>query len=92
MEDNVIFSEKPQAASAEGKLPTHTASLVLGILSIVTGLLSPLIGAILSLVGMVQAKKHENTHSIKSGKVCCVVGFWVSLINYILTIVLLFAA
>lgn len=92
MENDQIFAEKPQASPEVGEKPRHTASLVLGILAIVLGLLIPLIGEILSLVGMVQVKKHEQTHDIKSGKVCCIVGFWLSLINHILGIVLLLAA
>ena len=44
MEDNVIFTDKP--ATEAGGLRTHTASLVLGILSIVLGLLIALVGVL----------------------------------------------
>ena len=92
MEEKQIFAEKPPASPETGKKPNHAASLVLGILAIVLGLLIPLAGEILSLVGLMQVKKHEQTHNIKPGKVCCIVGFWLSLVNHILGVVLLLAA
>lgn len=87
MEDNVIFAEKPREDTS-GK-QTHVPSLVLGILSIVLGLFVALVGEILALVGFVQVSKHKETHNTKPGRICCIIGFWLSLINHILGIVMI---
>lgn len=87
MEDNLIFAEKPREEAGEKK--THVPSLVLGILSIVLGLFVALAGEILALVGFIQVSKHKETHNTKPSRICCIVGFWLSLINHILGIVML---
>ena len=89
MEDNIIFTDKP--AREPGELRTHTASLVLGILSIVLGLLIALVGEILGIIGIVLARKNRFTHNSRAGLICSIIGLVLSVINQILGIVLLFA-
>lgn len=89
MEDNIIFTDKPVAGA--GGLRTHTASLVLGILSIVLGLLIALVGEILGITGIVLARKHRFTHNTKAALVCSIIGLVLSAINQLLGILLIFA-
>lgn len=79
-----LFAEP--AANPEKK-PTHTASLVLGILSIVFGMLIPLAAYILGGIGLSLAGKNKETHSTKAAKVCCIIGIVIGAIGHISNII-----
>lgn len=85
-ESDGLFAEP---ARDPEKKPTHTASLVLGILSIVFGMLSPLVAYILGGIGLSLAGKNKETHSTKAAKVCCIVGIVIGAIGHISNIVLM---
>ena len=89
MEDNIIFTDKPRENGEKQR--THTASLVLGILSIVLGLLIALVGEILGIIGIVLARKNRFTHNTKAAFVCSIIGLVLSVINHVLGILLLLA-
>lgn len=103
MEENIILEPaetlEPAAPEADGlfaepaanpeKKPTHTASLVLGILSIVFGLLIPLAAYILGGIGLSLAGKNKETHSTKAAKVCCIIGIVIGALGHISNILLM---
>lgn len=89
MSENVVFQPRPSDAD---KKPTHTTSLVLGILTIVFSLVSPLVSYILGIVGITKASNNRQTHSTTAGLVCCIVGLVLAVANHILSIVLQFSA
>lgn len=89
MYENEIFAAQQPVTEESGKKPSYAASLVLGILSIVLGLLIPLAGEVLSIIGIVSANKHKNTHNVKAGKICSIIGLIVSVANHVLGMILL---
>ena len=89
MSENVVFETRPADSD---KKPSHTASLVLGILTIVFSLVSPLVSYILGIVGITKASNNRHTHSTTAGLVCSIVGLVLAFINHILGTVLQFSA
>ena len=67
-------------------------SLVLGILSIVLGLLFPIVGLILGIIGLVLAFSYQKESGLdyKTEKILNIVGLVVSVLNWILTIAVVF--
>ena len=67
-------------------------SLVLGILSIVLGLLFPIVGLILGIIGLVLAFSYQKESGLdyKTEKIVNIVGLVVSVLNWILTIAVVF--
>ena len=74
--------------SQEKKKP----SLILGILSIVLGLLSPIVSLILGIIGLVLAFSYQKESGLdyKTEKNLNIVGLVVSVLNWILTIAVVF--
>ena len=66
--------------------------LILGILSIVLGLLSPIVGLILGIVGLVLANSSQKESGLvyKTEKILNIVGIVVSVLNWIVTLALIF--
>lgn len=89
MSENAVFETGTNDADRK---PTHTTSLVLGILSLVFALLIPLAGEILGIVGITKASHNRQTHSTTAGLVCSIVGLVLAVANHILGIVLQFSA
>lgn len=88
MEENNIFEERSQELNPTDQKPSHTASLVLGILSIVFGLLFALAGDILAIIGIVLAVTKKKEYRTTAGLVCSIIGLVVSIANHILGILL----
>jgi len=67
-------------------------SLVLGILSIVLGLLFPIVSLILGIIGLVLAFSYQKESGLdyKTEKILNIVGLVVSVLNWILTIAVVF--
>lgn len=67
--------------------------LILGILSIVLGLLSPIVGLILGIVGLVLANSSQKESGLdyKTEKILNIVGIVVSVLNWIVTLALIFS-
>ncbi len=89
MEDNIIFAEKPKSFPQSDKPQSHTASLVLGILSIVLGLLFAIVGEILGIIGIVLACKNRPAYNTRAGLVCSIIGLVLSVVNHVVGILLL---
>lgn len=89
MSENAVFETRTNDADRK---PTHTTSLVLGILTIVFSLLSPLVSYILGIVGITKASNNRHTHSTTAGLVCSIVGLVLAVANHILGIVLQLSA
>ena len=84
MNENSIFQEPVRNQEEPGRKPSHTASLVLGILSIVLGLLIPFVGEVLGVIGIVTASKKRREYSTRTGLVCSIIGLALSVANHIL--------
>lgn len=66
--------------------------LFMGILSIILGLLFPIVGLILGIIGLVLAFSYQNESGLdyKTEKILNIVGLIVSILNWILTIAVVF--
>ena len=66
--------------------------LFVGILSIILGLLFPIVGLILGIIGLVLAFSYQNESGLdyKTEKILNIVGLIVSILNWILTIAVVF--
>ena len=90
MNENEIFAKEPEVVTESGKKPTHVASLVLGILSIVFALLIAIVGDILGIIGIALAcGKAKNTHNVKPGKICSIIGLVLAIANHLLYVLLM---
>lgn len=84
MNENNIFNEQAEQENGSAKKPTHTASLVLGILSLVFSLLIALVGEILGIIGIVQASRNRGEYNTKAGLICSIIGLVLAVGNHIL--------
>ena len=66
--------------------------LFVGILSIILGLLSPIVSLILGIIGLVLAFSYQKESGLdyKTEKILNIVGLVVSVLNWILTIAVVF--
>ncbi|CIO05053.1 Uncharacterised protein [Streptococcus pneumoniae] len=66
--------------------------LFVGILSIILGLLFPIVGLILGIIGLVLAFSYQKESGLdyKTEKILNIVGLVVSVLNWILTIAVVF--
>ena len=66
--------------------------LFVGILSIILGLLFPIVGLILGIIGLVLAFSYQKESGLdyKTEKILNIVGLIVSILNWILTIAVVF--
>lgn len=66
--------------------------LFVGILSIILGLLFPIVGLILGIIGLVLAISYQKESGLdyKTEKILNIVGLVVSVLNWILTIAVVF--
>lgn len=85
MEKATVFQNGQESTPVEGKLPGHTPSLVVGILSIVLGLIIALVGDVLAIVGIVMAVSKRKTHRTRAALVCSLIGLAVSVGNHVLS-------
>ena len=90
MDENAIFQENVQETTKTPKKPTHTASLVLGILSLVFALLMALVGEILGIIGIVLAANNRKEYNTKAALICSIVGLVLALANHVLLYIWLF--
>lgn len=91
-ERNDVFAENEVQVAENGKKPTHTPSLVLGIVAIVGGFIMPLIGYVCGIIGIILSSKNKVAYSTKSGKICSIVGIVVAAAMHILNIIMMGAA
>lgn len=91
MNENNIFEERTELTQVPGTKPSHTPSLVVGILSIVFALLIALVGDILGIVGIIMAVCKRKTHNTKTALICSIVGLVLAIANHILSVVLMVA-
>ena len=89
MEENKIFQENPENFNVPGRKPTHTPSLVLGILSIVFSLLIALIGDILAIIGIIMAVRKRKDYNTKAALICSIIGLVLSIGNHIFAILIM---
>ena len=87
MTENIVFEEKTEVIS--GKKPSHTPSLVLGILSIVFALLIALVGDILGIVGIAMSISKRKDYNTKAGLICGIIGLVLAISNHVLSVLMM---
>lgn len=89
MQENNIFQENGAIIQEEGKRPSHTPSLVLGILSIVFSILLAIVGDILGIIGIAVAVSNRNKFNTKPGLICSIIGLVLSIVSHIVSALLI---
>lgn len=87
---SVLFSDKPTTPG--DRPPTYTPTLALGIISMIVAFLIPLAGDIIAIVGLSMASGKQGEYSLTSGKICCIVGLVLSILNHVAVLVMMLTA
>lgn len=89
MNENEIFEERAEIVDTPGRKPSHTPSLVMGILSIVFALLIALVGDILGIIGIVMSVSKRKAYNTKTGLICSIIGLVLAIGNHVLSVLMM---
>lgn len=87
---SILFSDKPTTPC--DRLPTYTPTMALGIISMIVAFLIPLAGDITAIVGLCMASGKSSEYTITGGKVCCIIGLVLSILNHIAVMAMMLSA